>query len=149
MNMEVKWKYASDGDACYLDIPIENQTLHIAMEMSNWNMDTVWFNVYMTLYNKRSHINTNESNIKMTGANPLKTIVIARKAFKRLEQEVLLSFNRKYNVVIHCSWLDNRRRDAYYRVLSKWGYRYGKDPYDGTKWIFRKWKKGECYEAVD
>lgn len=144
--MEAKWN--PKNDEYFINVPIENQTLHMAFEMDDWTMDTVYFNVYMTLYNKRTQIEENESQIKMTGYHPMQTVAAAIKAFKILERETLWGFNRNYNVVIHCHWLDNRRRDAYYKFLSKRGYRYGKDPFDGNKWIFKKWKKGEVYETL-
>ena len=45
----------------------------------------------------------------------------------------------KRDVVIFCHWEDNRRRDAYYKVLSKKGYRYGNAPW-GQKVIMKKFK---------
>ena len=149
MELQPKWKILDDGDICYIDTPIGNQTLHMEFGMSYWTMDTIWFNVYMTLYNKKSQIKSNENHIKMTGASPMETVAAALKAFKKLEKEILWSYNTRYNIIVHCTWLDKRRRDAYYKVLSRWGYRYGKDPFDGTKWIFTKWKKGEAYEVMD
>ena len=148
MELLPKWKMLDDGDICYIDTPIGNQTLHMEFGMSDWTMDTIWFNVYMTLYNKKKQIKSNENHIKMTGANPMKTVAAALKAFKELEKEVLYSYNHKYNIIVYCNWLDNRRRDAYYKVLSRWGYRYGRDPIDGTKWIFKKWNKGDSYKIM-
>lgn len=139
--MEAKWNH--EKNEYYINTPIENQTLHMAFEMDDWTMDTVWFNVYMTLYNKRKQIDENENKVKITGNNPMQTVAAAIKAFKILERATLFGFNDRYNVVIHCHWLDNRRRDAYYRFLSKRGYQYGKDANDGSKWIFKKWKKCE------
>lgn len=143
MELEIKTKIATDGDSYYIDTPIGNQTFHMEMDMFDWMDQTIWFNVYMTLYNKRSQISSNESHVKMTGSNPMETVAVALKCFKKLQREVLWAYNSKYNIVISCTWLNNRRRDAYYKVLSRWGYKYGRDPKDGTKWIFRKWKKGE------
>ena len=77
MKPELKWKIEDDGDTCYIDTPIDNQTLHMEMSMSDWTMDTIWFNVYMTLYNKKNQIKSNESHIKMTGARPMETVVAA------------------------------------------------------------------------
>ena len=138
MDFKPQWKILDDGDICYIDTPIGNQTLHMEFDMNYWTMDSIWFNVYMTLYNKKSQIKSNENHIKMTGTSPMETVAATLKAFKKLEQEVLWRYNTKYNIIVHCTWLDKRRRDAYYKVLSRWGYRYGKDPFDGTKWIFKK-----------
>jgi hypothetical protein len=59
----------------------------------------------------------------MTGLNPMKTIAVATKAFDLLEAEVLKRSKRKH---ISCGWVDNRRRDVYYKFLSKRGYQYGR-----------------------
>ena len=40
----------------------------------------------------------------------------------------------------NCIWLDNRRRNAYYKYLSTKGYQYGR--IDGEKCIFKRYKKG-------
>ena len=56
MELLPKWKMLDDGDVCYIDTPIGNQTLHMEFGMSDWTMDTIWFNVYMTLYNKKKQL---------------------------------------------------------------------------------------------
>lgn len=115
--------------------------------MHDWNQDTIFFNVYLTLYNKRNQINSNEAEVKMTGENPLQTFFVVRKAFKYLVWKVLDEYNWKYDLIIYCTWLDNRRRDAYYKYLSTKGYRYGR--IDGEKCIFKRYKKGmESYEQI-
>lgn len=85
MELLPKWKMLDDGDICYIDTPIGNQTLHMEFGVSDWTMDTIWFNVYMTLYNKKKQIKSNENHVKMTGANPMETVAAALKAFKELE----------------------------------------------------------------
>ena len=115
--------------------------------MHNWNEDTIFFNVYLTLYNKRNQISSNEAEVKITGANPMRTFFVVRKAFKYLVWKVLDEYNWKYDLIIYCTWLDNRRRDAYYKYLSTKGYRYGR--IDGEKCIFKRYKKGmEDYEQI-
>ena len=79
----------------------------------------------------------------MTGLNPLATAILARKAFKMLEKETLDWFNKDRRVIIYCTWLDNVRRDIYYKVLSKMGYRFG--TLNGLKVIMKVWKKGEWF----
>lgn len=106
-------------------------------------MDTVYINVYMTLYNKRTQIEANENAAKVTGVNPLQTLKVARAAFNMLEQDAIYTNNETQNIIIYCTWLDNRRRDIYYWYLSKKGYRYGKLPDTNRKCIFKKFKKGE------
>lgn len=124
----------------FIKEPIDNQTMRMAFSMTDWTDDTIHFNVYLTLYNKRKQIASNEAEAKSTGANPLKTFFVARKAFNSLVDEVLKCYSYRYDVIISCTWLDNRRRDAYYKYLSTQGYQYGR--IDGEKCIFKRYKKG-------
>ena len=139
----------SDLIKCYsrdyiIDYPIENQTLHLAFEYYEPDTiiksDTIYFNVWLNLYNKRKDMIRNEQLHISTGLNPFKTVLIARKCFIALEEKVLETYQSKYNVVIYCHWVDNRRRDAYYRVLSKRGYQYGRVPFESNKVILKKFK---------
>ena len=120
----------------YLDIPIENQTFHMAFQETHWTPDSVYFNIYMTLYTKRKHINKNEELIKSTGLNPLQTIVVARKCFEILEKIILNEFDY-LNIVITCDWLDKQRREIYHKFLSKKGYRYGLHPFYKNKCLIK------------
>lgn len=117
----------------------------MVFQMYDWTEDTVYFNVYLTLYNKRNQIEANETLIKSTGTNPLTSFFVARKAFKLLLYKVLDEYSYKYDIIVFCTWLDNRRRDAYYKYLSTKGYKYGR--IDREKCIFKRYKKGiETYE---
>ena len=139
--------YDEENDEYFVKERIDNQTVRLAFQMNNWNEDTVYFNVYLTLYNKRNQISINEAEVKTTGANPLKTFFVVRKAFNYLVWKVLDEYNWKYDIIVYCTWLDNRRRDAYYKYLSTKGYRYGR--IDGEKCIFKRYKKGmESYEQI-
>lgn len=140
-------QYDRENDEYFIKERIGNQTLKLVFQMHDWNTDTIFFNVYLTLYNKRNQIEGNEAEVKMTGANPVKTFFVVRKAFKYLVWKVLDEYNWKYDLIIYCTWLDNRRRDAYYKYLSTLGYRYGR--IDGEKCIFKRYKKGmESYEQI-
>ena len=140
-------QYDSENDEYFVKERIGNQTVKLVFQMHDWNKDTIFFNVYLTLYNKRNQINSNETEVKMTGENPLQTFFVVRKAFKYLVWKVLDEYNWKYDLIIYCTWLDNRRRDAYYKYLSTLGYRYGR--IDGEKCIFKRYKKGmESYEQI-
>jgi len=139
--------YDEENDEYFIKERIGNQTMKMVFQMYNWNEDTIFFNVYLTLYNKRNQINSNETQVKMTGENPLQTFFVVRKAFRYLVWKVLDEYNWKYDLIIYCTWLDNRRRDAYYKYLSTLGYRYGR--IDGEKCIFKRYKKGmESYEQI-
>lgn len=139
--------YDKENDEYFIKEKIDNQTLKMVFQMNNWNEDTAFFNVYLTLYNKRNQIVDNEAEVKVTGANPIKSFFVARKAFNYLVWKVLDEYSWKYDVIIYCTWLDNRRRDAYYKYLSTKGYRYGR--IDGEKCIFKRYKKGmELYGQI-
>ena len=133
-------QYNSENDEYFIKERIGNQTVKLAFQMHDWNQDTIFFNVYLTLYNKRNQIISNEAEVKITGENPLQTFFVVRKAFKYLVWKVLDEYSWKYDLIIYCTWLDNRRRDAYYKYLSTIGYRYGR--IDGEKCIFKRYKKG-------
>ena len=133
-------RYDKENDEYYIKEKIGEQTMKMVFTMIDWNEDTIHFNVYLTLYNKRNQINGNEAEVKMTGNNPLKSFFVARKAFNYLVWKVLDEYSYRYDVIISCTWLDNRRRDAYYKYLSTQGYRYGR--INGEKCIFKRYKKG-------
>lgn len=140
-------QYNSENDEYFVKERIGNQTVKLVFQMHDWNEDTIFFNVYLTLYNKRNQISSNEAEVKITGENPLQTFFVVHKAFKYLVWKVLDEYNWKYDLIIYCTWLDNRRRDAYYKYLSTKGYRYGR--IDGEKCIFKRYKKGmESYEQI-
>ena len=140
-------QYDRENDEYFVKERIGNQTLKLVFQMHDWNTDTIFFNVYLTLYNKRNQIEGNEAEVKMTGENPLQTFFVVRKAFRYLVWKVLEEYNWNYDLNIYCTWLDNRRRDAYYKYRSTKGYRYGR--IDGEKCIFKRYKKGmESYEQI-
>lgn len=121
--MEVK--YDRENEWYIVKEKIDNQTFFMEFQIYDETDDTIYFNICMGIYNKRKHAERNENEVRMTGLNPMKTICVARKAFDLLEKEVIerRPSKRKH---ISCGWVDNRRRDAYYRFLSKRGYQYGK-----------------------
>ena len=138
--MEVQWN--GELNETYINEPIGNQTFHMAFQEEQYNMDTVYINVYMTLYNKRTQIEANENAVRSTGINPMRTISVAMKAFNMLEADAILHHCGTENIVIYCTWLDNRRRDAYYHFLSRKGYKYGFTPETHKKCIMKKYKRG-------
>lgn len=147
MNKEINVEWNWDNDECYVLIPIENQTLRMGIQLDEYTDTTIYGNIYISLYNKRKHSARNEDNVIMTGLNPFKTIYYGMKAFKFLEEAVLQGYNDRFKVIIYCSWVDNRRRDAYYKFLSKRGYRY--DKLFGYKVIMKVWEKGTYEQSSD
>ena len=55
----------------------------------------------------------------------------------------------KRDIVIYCHWVDNRRRDAYYRILSKYGYKYGNVPNETCKVIMKKFRWKDYQEKLN
>ena len=121
--MEVK--YDRENEWYIVKEKIDNQTFFMEFQIFDETDDTIYFNICMGIYNKRKHAGRNEDEARMTGLNPIKTVCVATKAFDLLEKEVIerRPSKRKH---ISCGWVDNRRRDAYYKFLSKRGYQYGK-----------------------
>lgn len=140
--------YNAANDEYYIDYPIDNQTFHMGfqyVEPDNvLNNQTDYYNVWINLYNKRKDMFRNEDLILSTGLNPIKTVLIARECFKAIEAEIIenMEFNNK-DVVIYCHWMDKRRRDAYYKVLSRMGYKYGKVPMHPYKVIMKRYKNND------
>lgn len=121
--MEVQ--YSREDKTYYIKEKIDNQTFEMQFQGYAETDDTIYFNICMGLYNKRKHFVQNENEIRTTGTNPIKTIAVARKAFKMLESEVIERIKGK-NIHISCGWTNNKRRDIYYKFLSKYGYKYGR-----------------------
>lgn len=140
----------SDLIKCYsgdyvIDYPIGKQTFHMAFELVDNDDEiiqtTKYYNIWINLYTKRKDMQRNENLHISTGLNPIQTVIVARHCFEALQDEVIrqMQFNKK-DIVIYCHWIDNRRRDAYYRVLSKYGYKYGNIPCESNKVIMKKFK---------
>ena len=136
---EVKWN--DHDDEYYVNIPIDNQTLHMSFWLDDWNDRSVHLGVYLQVYTKRKRIVQEEGSFAITGKNPLATVIYARKAFEALEKESLKGYNKNYDVIIFIRWTNNLRRNIYERFLSPRGYRYG--ILNNQKVLMKKWKKGE------
>lgn len=119
------------------------QTLHLELSLYDENLETRQWNIALAVYSKRKHASHNENAKLMTGKNPFESVVTAIKAFKTLEETVRAAYP-DINHIIFCTWVDNRRRDAYYKVLHHWGYDWGQ--IDGFKCIMKYFPKVE--EAV-
>lgn len=120
--MEVQ--FSKEDRTYYIKEKIDNQTFEMQFQGYEETDDTIYFNICMGLYNKRKHMARNENEVRITGANPEKTIAVAIRAFEMLEKEVCERYRKRIH--ISCWWTDNRRRDIYYKFLSKRGYQYGK-----------------------
>ena len=99
--MEVEWN--SLTNSTYINEPIGNQTFHMEFQAEQYSANTVWINVYMTLYNKRSQINGNEAAVRSTGLFPLQTIKTAMQAFNMLEADAIMHHCNTDNIIIYCT----------------------------------------------
>lgn len=123
-------RYRKEDSTYYERRKVGNQTIELGI---NWLEDSdderhSWWNVYITVFNKKKDMFKNMDKKAMTGENPLKNAIIAREMFYDVEAYLLdreLVHGRYDTVTIICTWVNNRRRDAYYRVLSKMGYDWG------------------------
>ena len=114
-----------NGDRFYIREKLSNgQTLHLEMSMYTWTDSTIHWNIALNVFSKRKHAAADEAAGRMTGKAPFETVVKGLKAFKMLEEKVLESYS-DYNNIIFCTWTDTRRRDAYYKILSRYGYNWG------------------------
>lgn len=145
-NMEIQWD--SENEQYFIKQRLSSgQTMCMCFQLCENPVDTAKWNIALSIYNKRKHADRNVTNAIITGKNPLESFIVARKMFKKLECKVLTSYYGKYyDTIIYCCWVDNRRRDAYYKVLSRYGYDYG--VLDGYKVIYKKFPKG-TYELSE
>ena len=126
MNVE----YREEDYTYYQRCKVDNQTIELGInfyEESLTNRKSYW-NVYLTVFNKRKDMFSNMDKKIITGKNPIATFVTARRMFKNVEREVVKHelINGEYDeIAIFATWVDNRRRDAYYKVLHKMGYDWG------------------------
>ena len=122
--------YRKDDATYYERRKVGNQTIELGI---NWLEDSdderhSWWNFYITIFNKKKDMYRNMDKKAITGENPLKNVIIAREMFYNVEAYLLdreLVHGKYDDVTIICTWISNRRRDAYYRVLSKMGYDWG------------------------
>ena len=121
--------YDKENETFYERRMIDNQTIELGMNLTDWDYNyKVWYNIYITVFNKRKDMWNNMDKKVITGQNPLATFAAARDMFYNVEAAVLrheLIDGDAEEVIIYCTWVDNRRRNAYYRVLSKFGYDWG------------------------
>lgn len=137
-----------------LNCQVENQTIWMQFGCVNFDRDedlvtNYWWNVALSIYNKSKDMYTNMDKKLSTGIDPIRNFIVARKMFDALEAVVIEdSVRNKKDAIIYVHWEDNRRRDAYYRVLSRKGYKYGNAPWK-QKVIMKKFKWKDYQEMVE
>lgn len=94
----------------------------------------------LSVHNKRKHLERNMGSKAITGRDPLKNVIIGLRMFEAMEEKVVEDFSY-LNIVIFCSWLDKRRREAYEKILMRRGYKYG--IIDGDRVLMKRWNKNE------
>lgn len=134
--MEVQYNYINDE--YFVEEKYDGQIYHMSFYGGTNNKeDLAAFGVYLYITSKRKHEPNFENEIQETGKHPFYSVKWAIKAFNQLEQEVLNEELEKYKkVIIFVRWIDNRRRDAYYKILNRKGYEY--NFYNGKKCIAKE-----------
>ncbi len=124
-------EYRAEDDTYFERRKVGNQTIELGINYYDENIHDrkSWWNIYITVFNKRKDMYSNMDKKVITGKNPFATVVAAREMFSNVEAYLLdheLVHGGFDEVTIFCTWVDNRRRDAYYRVLSRMGYDWGR-----------------------
>lgn len=113
---------------------IHEQTMVLKFEEFDRNLNTIYYNVYLSVYTKRKNTDYNENNCLVTGKYPFETVSKVIRAFNEIEKEIIES-KSDFKKYIYVGYVDNKRRNAYFRYLSKKGYQYGF--YDNKKCIYK------------
>lgn len=124
-------EYRAEDDTYFERRKVGNQTIELGINYYDENIHDrkSWWNIYITIFNKRKDMYSNMDKKVITGKNPFATVIAAREMFSNVEAYLLdheLVHGGFDEVTIFCTWVDNRRRDAYYRVLSRIGYDWGR-----------------------
>ena len=124
-------EYRAEDDTYFERRKVGNQTIELGINYYDENIHDrkSWWNIYITIFNKRKDMYSNMDKKVITGKNPFATVIAAREMFSNVEAYLLdheLVHGGFDEVTIFCTWVDNRRRDAYYKVLSRMGYDWGR-----------------------
>lgn len=138
--------YRDEDSTYYQRRRVGNQTIELGMNYYTENLHDRkgYWNIYLTVFNKRKDMYSNMDKKVITGNNPIANVITARRMFEEVEAHLLreeLVHNDFDEITIFCTWVDNRRRDAYYKVLSHYGYDWG--TIDGEKCIMKTYKKSD------
>ena len=124
-------EYRAEDDTYFERRRVDNQTIELGI---NYHDESIhdrhsYWNIYVTVFNKRKDMYSNMDKKIITGKNPFATVIAAREMFSNVEAYLLdceLVHGGFDKITIFCTWVDNRRRDAYYKVLSRMGYDWGR-----------------------
>lgn len=108
---------------CFIREKHDGQTYHMVFYLDDPTRDIYFVGVYLGIYSKKKQEESFENIIQETGKHPFFTIRWAKEAFDTLENYVIQREQGKHKkIIINLCWLDNRRRNVYWKVLSKKGY---------------------------
>ena len=129
--MQVEFDYLNSE--YYIEENHNNQTYKMSFYFDNdWKRDPQFFSVYLRIFSKRKQEHKFENELMQTGKNIFFTYKWALRALTELEDVIIKEELPRYKkIIINIHWLDKRRRDAYYKVLSKRGYSFNN--YGGGK----------------
>ena len=138
----------SDGDVFptfYIKKKLQNgQTVYMALQLFDVTDSTYYWNIYLSIYNKRKHSLKNLEGVKSTGKMPFVSLAMCRTMFNSLLTELLKSYYiEDADNIVYCTWTDNKRRNVYYHFLRKYGFEYGN--LFNYKVIYKKYPKN-CTE---
>lgn len=144
-------EYREEDDTYFERRKVGNQTIELGMNYYDKNIHDrkSWWNVYITIFNKRKDMYTNIDKKIITGKNPFATVIAAREMFSNVEAYLLdheLVHGNFDEITIFCTWVDNRRRDAYYKILSRIGYDWGR--VDKEKCIMKTYRLADINPEV-
>lgn len=142
----MKVEYNHNEYAHYIKEKMSNgQTFYMELGAYDWTEDSIYINIYVTVYNKRKHKDKILNDKTITGTSPFESAFLAMKAFPELESAAFAKwFRAGYdNVIITTTWVDNRRRDVYAKYLTKRGYQFG--IIEGEKCLYKKLTKEEYF----
>lgn len=142
--------YREEDDTYYERRKVGNQTIELGMNYYDENIHDRkgWFNVYITIFNKRKDMYSNMDKKVITGKDPIRNVLAAREMFYNVEAYLLSKELGNFDeITIFCTWVNNRRRDAYYRVLSHMRYDWG--TVNGEKCIMKTFRKEDINPEVE
>ena len=123
------------GDYAIVE-PVGNQTMEMRFERFHETIDSIYYWVILSIADKRNRTTKVFEKRQTTGTNPHASVCSIREAYEVLEEAIVADHVR--NVVICVGWEDGKRRNVYWRYLSRKGYRMG--TIFKSKCIYKKFK---------
>ena len=82
-------EYRREDDTYFTRRRIDNQTIELGINFIEETDKKSYWNIYVTIFNKRKDMYTNMDKKIITGKNPFKTALAARDMFYEVEAAVL------------------------------------------------------------